>query len=230
MTTLEKEARVPGRIVISWTMSGGILFGMIGTLLTLTRQLPGFDFFITLSSTFVFGALAGMLHGIVLGLFSKPSGTSFRESLRQVGLGLLYSLLAVPVAFLVTLWIGFAVYYQLDPNVSRLLGAIIGGWIGLAILTWTSWETWKAVRIIVDAWPDFALVAGIVAIVFLVLVWFFEAFSPALFQQAFTLRQALFISGGIAVLIVGPLTTLGTVGLRRFLKLQRLIDRLEEAP
>ena len=43
------------------------------------------------------------------------------------------------------------------------LGAIIGGWIGLAVLVWTAWETWRAIRIIVTAWPDFVLVTGIVA-------------------------------------------------------------------
>lgn len=228
MTTLQKETRIPGRIVISWTMSGGILFGMIGTVLTLTQQLPGFDFFVTLSSTFVFGALIGMLHGLVLGVFSKPRDTSFIDSFKQVGLGLLYSLFALPVAFLVTLWIGFAFYYQLDPSFSRLLGAIIGGWIGISVLVWTAWETWRAIRIIVTAWPDFVLVSGIVAVVFLVLVWFFEAFAPFVFEQDYNLRQAVFLSGGIAVLVVGPLMTLAAVGLRRFAALQKLIDRLED--
>jgi predicted membrane-bound spermidine synthase len=230
VTTLQKEARIPGRIVISWTMSGGILFGMIGTVLTLTQQLPGFDFFVTLSSTFVFGALIGMLHGLVLGVFSKPRDTSFIDSFKQVGLGLLYSLFSLPVAYLVTLWIGFAFYYQLDPNFSRLLGAIIGGWIGLSVLVWTAWETWRAIRIIVTAWPDFVLVTGVVAVVFLVLVWFFEAFAPFVFQDDYNIRQAIFISGGIAALVVGPLVTLAAVGLRRFVRLQKIIERLESSP
>ena len=228
MTTLEKQAQIPGRIVISWTMSGGILFGMIGTILTLTQQLPGFDFFVTLSSVFVFGAVVGMLHGMVLGVFSKPKDTSFIDSFKQVGLGLLYSLLAVPVAFLVTLWIGFAFYYQLDPSFGRLLGAIIGGWIGLAVLVWTAWETWRAIRIIVAAWSDFVVVSGIVAVVFLVLVWFFESFAPYVFEQDYNLRQAIFVAGGISVLVIGPLATLAAVGLRRFAALQKLIERLED--
>ncbi|MEJ2541292.1 MAG: hypothetical protein P8188_15205 [Gemmatimonadota bacterium] len=208
-------------------MSGGILFGMLGTILTLTQQLPGFDFFVTLSGMFLFGAVVGLLHGLVLAVFSKPADISFIESAKKAGLGLLYSLLAAPVAFLVTMWIGFAVYYQLDPNFSRLLGAIIGAWIGLAVLVWTAWETWRAIRVIVAAWSDFVLVAGIVAVVFLVLVWFFDAFSPFVFEQDYNLRQAIFVAGGVSVLIVGPVTTLAAVGLRRFVKLQRLIDRLE---
>jgi threonine/homoserine/homoserine lactone efflux protein len=107
------------------------------------------------------------------------------------------------------------------------LGAIIGAWIGLAVLVWTAWETWRAIRVIVAAWSDFVLVAGIVAVVFLVLVWFFDAFSPFVFEQDYNLRQAIFVAGGVSVLIVGPVTTLAAVGLRRFVKLQRLIDRLE---
>ena len=93
-----------------------------------------------------------------------------------------------------------------------------------------TWETWRAIRIIVTAWPDFVLVTGIVAVVFLVLVWFFESFAPFVFQEDYNLRQAIFISGGIAVLVVGPLATLAAVGLRRFVKLQKIIERLEESP
>lgn len=228
MSPLRREVETPGRIVVSWTLSGGILFGMLGTLLTLTRQLPGYNFFITLSGMFLFGSLVGLLHGMVLGIFSKERGTSFAESIKQAAIGLLYSLLAVPVGFLVTLWIGFALYYQLDPTIGRLLGALIGAWIGLAIFVWTAWETWRAIRIIVGAWPDFTLVAGIVGTVFLVLIWFFNSYYPFVFEDRYTLRQAIFIAGGVSVLVVGPLTTLAVIGLRRVVKLQRLIQKLED--
>lgn len=228
MSPLSREAQIPGRIVISWSMSGGILFGMVGTLLTITQQLPGFDFFITLSSTFVFGSLAGLIHGLMLAVFARGADTSTGESLKHAAIGLLYSLLAVPVAYLTTLWIGFAFYYQLDPSAGRLIGAVIGGWIGLSVLVWTAWETWRAIRIIVARWPDFVLVGGIVTVVFLVLVWFFHAFYPYIFPGAYNLRQAIFISGGISVLAVGPLTTLAFVGLRRLVKIQNLIKKLED--
>ncbi len=228
MSPLSREARIPGRVVISWTMSGGILFGMVGTVMTMTQQLPGYDFFMTLSGAFVVGSLVGLGHGFVLALFSKDRGTPFSESFRHSLTGLLYSLLAVPVAFLVTLWIGFAFYFQMDPTTSRLLGAIIGGWIGLSVLMWTAWETWRALRVILAAWPDFGTAIGVVSVVFLVLVWFFSSFYPYIFQGAYSLRQAIFVSGGIAVLIVGPLATLALVGLRKVIKIQKLIRRLEE--
>ncbi len=228
MSPLTREAKIPGRIVISWTMSGGILFGMLGTLLTVTQQLPGYDFFITLSGVFVFGSLAGLLHGFVLAVFSKDRETPFSDSFKHAAIGVLYSLLAAPVAFLVTLWIGFAFYFHLEPTVGRLLGAIIGGWIGLAVLVWTAWETWRAVRIIITAWPDFVLVTGIVSIVFLVLIWFFNSFYPYIFPGTYNMGQAIFVAGGISVLIVGPVTTLAVVGLRRIVKIQKLIQQLEE--
>lgn len=209
-------------------MSGGVLFGIMGTLLTMARQLPGYDFFVTLSGTFVFGALAGLLHGFVLAIFARDHDMTFGDSLRHAALGLLYSLLAVPVAYLATLWIGFAFYYQLDPTLGRLLGAVIGGWIGLAVLVWTAWETWRAIRVIVERWPDFVVVVGIVSIVFLVLVWFFNSFYPYIFQGNYNLRQSVFISGGIAVLVVGPLTTIAFVGLRKLARIQSLIRKLED--
>ncbi|MBT8404104.1 MAG: hypothetical protein KJP18_09615 [Gemmatimonadetes bacterium] len=227
MSPLNREAKIPGRIVISWGMSGGILFGMVATLLTMTQQLPGYDFFVTLSGTFVFGALAGLGHGLVLAIFARPADTSTGEALKQAAIGLLYALLAVPVGYLATLWIGFAFYFQLEPTVGRLAGAVIGGWIGVSVLVWTAWETWRAVRIIVSRWPDFVVVAGIVTVVFLVLVWFFNSFYPYIFEGAYNLRQAIFISGGISVLAVGPLITLAFVGLRRLAQLQKLIRRLE---
>jgi hypothetical protein len=142
-------------------------------------------------------------------------------------IGVLYSLLAAPIGFLVTLWIGFAFYYQLDPTIGRLLGALIGGWIGLAILTWTAWETWRALRIIVAAWPDFVVVAGMVGTVFLVLVWFFNSFFPYVFDARYTFRQAIFIAGGISVLGVGPLVTLAAIGLRRVRRPQQLLEKLD---
>ncbi len=227
MSPFEHEARIPGRIVISWTMSGGILFGVVATALTMAQQLPGYDFFVTLTGMFLFGSLAGMVHGSVLGVFSKGRDTPFRESFKNVLVGILTSLLTGPVAFLVTLWIGFALYYQLDPTFGRLLGAIVGAWIGLAVLMWTAWETWRAIRVIVTAWPDFVLVTGIVGIVFLVLVWFLASFYPYVFQGSYTLRQAIFVAGGISVVVVGPLTTLASIGLRRVIKIQRLLERLE---
>jgi hypothetical protein len=208
-------------------MSGGVLFGMVATLLTMTQQLPGYDFFITLSGTYVFGALAGLVHGLVLAVFSRDADTSAGQALKQAAIGLLYALLAVPVGYLATLWIGFAFYFQLEPSVGRLAGAVIGAWIGLSVLVWTAWETWKAIRIIVSRWPDFVVVAGIVAVVFLVLVWFFNSFYPYIFVGTYNLRQAIFIAGGISVLGVGPLTTIAFVGLRRLTQLQKLIHKLE---
>lgn len=228
MSPLNREAQIPGRIVISWTMSGGILFGMVGTLLTMAQQLPGYDFFVTLTGVFGFGAVAGLVHGFVLAIFSRARDTSFASSFKHAIVGVLYSFLAVPVAYLATLWIGFAFYYQLDPTVGLLVGAAIGGWIGLAVLVWTAWETWRAIRIIVSAWPDFVVVVGIVGVVFLVLVWFFTSFYPYVFQGNYNLRQAIFLAGGISVLAVGPLTTLAFVGLRRIIKIQKLIQKLEE--
>lgn len=227
MTAVSKEAQIPGRIVVSWTMSTGILFGMLGTLLTLAERLPGFDFFITLAGLYGFGALVGLAHGTVLGVFSKDTDTPYTQSIKHAAIGMLYSLLAAPVGFLVTIWMGFAVYFKLDPTFGRLLGAIIGAWIALAVLVWTAWETWRAVRIIIARWHDFVVVTGIVAVAFLVLVWFFDAFYPYIFEEDYNLRQAIFISGGISVLIVGPLTTLASVGLRRVVQLQKLIHRLE---
>lgn len=229
MTPLSREVRIPGRIVISWMMSGGILFGMVGTLLTMTEQLPGYDFFITLTGMFLFGAMVGMAHGLVLAVFSKDPTTPFSESMKHAAVGALYSILAAPVAFLTTLWIGFAFYFQLEATPGRLIGAVIGMWIGLSVLIWTAWETWRAVRIIVSAWHDFVIAVAIVGTVFGVLVWFFTSYYPLVFQGSYNLRQAVFISGGISVLIVGPLTTLALVGLRRIVKIQKLIKRLEDA-
>lgn len=227
MSPLAREAQIPGRIVVSWTMSGGILFGILGTILTLTQQIPGFGLFTTLAGFFVFGSLAGMLHGFVLAVFSKEKSTPFSQSFRRAGIGILYSLLASPVSFLATMWIGFSVYYQLDPDIGRLIGAIIGGWIGLSVLVWTAWETWKAIQVIVAAWPDFTVVTIIVGIVFLVLIWFFNSFYPYIFEGSYNIRQAVFIAGGISVLIVGPVTTLAFIGLRRVAHLQKLIRRLD---
>lgn len=228
MSPLSRDAHIPGRIVVSWTMSGGILFGMLGTFLTLTQQLPGFDFFVSLAGMFGFGSVVGLLHGFLLALFSKDRGARFSESAKDASIGMLYSMLAVPVSFLVTLWIGFAVYYQLEPTTGRLLGAIIGGWIGVSVLVWTAWETWRAIRIILSAWPDFTIAAGIVGVVFLVLVWFFNAFYGYVFQGSYNIRQSIFIAGGIAVLVVGPLVTLALVGLRRVSKLHKILRQMED--
>jgi hypothetical protein len=227
MNSVQPEARIPGRIVISWTMSGGILFGMVGTFLTMTQRLPGYDFFITLGGLYLFGSLAGLVHGTILGVFAKSRETPFKESFKRVLIGMLGSLLTGPIGFLVTLWIGFALYYQLDPTFGRLLGAVVGAWIGLAVLMWTAWETWQAVRIIVGAWPDFVMVAGLTGIVFLVLVWFLNSFYPYVFGASYTLSQAIFIAGGASVLGVGPLATLASIGLRKVIQIQRLLSRLE---
>lgn len=228
MSPLAREAHIPGRIVVSWTMSGGILFGLLGTILTVTDQVPGFGLFTTLAGFFVFGSLVGMAHGFVLAVFAKEKDVPFSSSVPRAGMGVLYSLLASPVSFLATMWLGFSVYYRLDPSMGRLIGAIIGGWIGLVVLVWTAWETWKALRVIVTAWPDFLLVAGIVAVVFLVLVWFFSSFYPYLFEGSYNIRQAVFLAGGISVLVVGPVTTLAVIGLRRMARLQRLLKEMEQ--
>lgn len=229
MSPLAREAHIPGRIVVSWTMSGGILFGLLGTILTLTQQLPGFGLFTTLAGFFVFGSLVGMAHGFVLALFSKEQGVPFSQSARRAGIGVLYSMLASPVSFLATMWLGFSVYYRIEPDMGQLIGAIIGGWIGLVVLIWTAWETWKALRVIITAWPDFGVVVGLVGIVFLVLVWFFNSFYSQMFEGSYNIRQAIFIAGGISVLIVGPVSTLAVLGLRRMGRLQRLLKEMEQA-
>lgn len=227
MGAIHETAGYPGKILISWTLSGGIIGGILGMFLTLNQQIPGYELFTTLLGLFGFGVVVGLLHGFILGVFSKEKGVPFSESFKKVGIGFLYTLLGIPVAFLATMWLGMTFYVIVHPHLGSVLGMIIGWWIALAILIWTAAETWIAIRIIATAWPDFSIVALIVAIVFGVMVWFFHSFYPYIFQTWFNLKEAVFISGGISVLIVGPMTTLAAVGLRRIIFVHKIIQKLE---
>jgi hypothetical protein len=108
----------------------------------------------TVTPLFVLGALAGVVHGGVIGYLGRYPHESRTDAVRSAGRGLV---VAVPAA--AVCW-GLAIMIALSPAFASsrrwdLLGAAALAWMaGGAVALWAAYEGWRRTRRIFARWPE----------------------------------------------------------------------------
>lgn len=147
------HASTPGRVLLAWTLAGGIV---AGGFLVASVALAGGTSFGSLSVTplFVLGGLAGMVHGGALGYLGRYPHESRVDAMRSAAKGVL---VALPAA--VMCW-GLALIIALSPSFARsrrwdLLAASSFAWVaGIAVSLWAAYEGWRRMRRVFARWPE----------------------------------------------------------------------------
>ncbi|HSM36150.1 MAG TPA: hypothetical protein VK837_07130 [Longimicrobiales bacterium] len=148
------EASTPARIVVAWTLAGGLVAG--GLLVASVALVGGSSEHgsMTVTPLFVLGALAGFVHGAVFGYLGRYPHESRLDALRSTTRGLL---VAVPAA--AVCW-GLAIMIALSPAFASsrrwdLLGASGLAWLaGIGVACWAAYEGWRRMRRVFARWPE----------------------------------------------------------------------------
>lgn len=106
-----RELGVTGKLVVGGTVSTGLLLGGFAVaLMALGGRMNGGALLPTSIGLFLVGAVIGLTLSVVVGLIGRSDGTTWGEAGRDAGKGLLY---ALPACF---------------------LGAVVAGWMGMAVI------------------------------------------------------------------------------------------------
>lgn len=208
---LARDIGPHGRVVVSWTMAGGILLGgFLVAVMTLSGQLSAFGLFMTASALFVLGALLGFVHSLALGLLGRPEGMTLRQARRDLTLATLYAVPGLVLAWLTTIWVAMTVVALYLGRIGPLLGAATGWLIGAALLSTAGVYGWRALRRAYARWPEREVGTIVVAATFGALLVTFLADRPELFGMRLRLTEVggVLLAAAIAIWVVGPLVTL----------------------
>jgi hypothetical protein len=200
-----------GRLLLAWTMAGGVVFGGFMSALMALMD-PGRS---TVDATaglslFAFGMVAGWAHGAMLAWFGRPRTTRAEECLFRLAHGVM---LAVPGAFVAAVlslsiasgpaaWqAGRAVYW---------LGSAASSLIALGICAWASVLGVRALRNALHRWPErrpglvIAFLSGLLLVVLFVLrrpeIWWTDIRVTSL--------GAVLLAVGVTIWVAVPLEVL----------------------
>ena len=124
----QRGVELPAALTIAWSLAGGMLFGGAAVvLMILTGRMSGHLMLTASATLFALGALAGLVHGVALGILGRPETMTVRESISAMVHGLLYLVPAL------------------------LLGWLVAGWVAAMPLAWTG-KHFIAVAISALAW------------------------------------------------------------------------------
>jgi hypothetical protein len=176
---LAGERGLAGRVALSWSVAGGVAAG--GFLLILSTAMgsgSGAGIPITSTALFAVGAVAGFVHGAILGLASRPPGVSHASSVRGLEWAALWAIPALLVAWVATLWLAMTTVALTTGRFSILLGAAIGWIFGLGALAWAAVEGRSALGHALRRWPERRAGSVLVSLTFATLLVAFVATRP----------------------------------------------------
>ncbi|HSJ31219.1 MAG TPA: hypothetical protein VK933_07280 [Longimicrobiales bacterium] len=214
-----REIGLHGWGTIAWSAAGGIaLGGLLVALMTLSGRLSGFGLFMTASGLFVVGAMIGMVHALVLGFFGRPAEMAARDAMRDLGRGAVYALIALPFAWIVTMWIALSMPAIYMGRLPAMVGVGIGWLAGTAVVAAAAVAGWRMLRNAYARWPERQIGTVLVGATFTSLLVLFLMDRPEIWglQLRVTETGAVLMAAFATLWIGGPVITLAL----------RLIQRL----
>ncbi len=197
-----------GRLLLAWTMAGGVVFG--GFMSALVAWLdPGRS---TVDATaglslFGFGLVAGFAHGAMLAWFGRPRTTRAEEAVLRLVHGLV---LAVPGTLVAA---GLALSIASGPAAWRAgravfwLGSAAAALLALAICAWASMLGMRALRNALLRWPERRPGVAIALVSLLLLVSWFVLRRPEIWWTDIrvTILGAVLLAIGVTIWVAVPL-------------------------
>ncbi len=177
---------------------------------------------------FVMVSLLGLAHGMVLGYFGRPAGTTPREALRDLGLGALYAVPGVAIAWLVAIWVAMTMIAAYTGRPGPL-AAVALGWVGAGIiLSVAVVHAWRAAQNAFARWPERTPGTVLAAASFAALLLIFLADRPEIWGLRLRLTEtgAVLLAAFLTIWVAGPMVTLA-LRLARQVPLSRPLAGLE---
>ncbi|MDH3269920.1 MAG: hypothetical protein OEN56_01230 [Gemmatimonadota bacterium] len=150
-----------GRVVVSWTLAGGILGGglLIGALALAGLGGPGLHLLLA-PALFLVGSTVGVVLGCVLALTGRGPDVSRGEALRGSLIGAGVAILLLPLGWLISSSITVGTALQVEMRLSWLAVSLGGAGLGLLCCAWAVFEGWAMIKSAYSRCPRPRFVAG----------------------------------------------------------------------
>lgn len=217
-TPVRRQIGRTGRVALSWAMAGGIgLGGVLVSLMTLTGRMSANALMLTTTGLFIIGAVLGFAHGAVLGAFGRSEERTRSDAVRSLGKGALYAIPGLAVSWLAASWISMTVVARYTATFPAYAGAAVGWIAGAVVIGWGAYEGVTALRKAYARWPEWQLGTAVVALSFAAMLVIFLSDRPELWGTRLRVTQtgAVLMAAVSALWVVGPVTTLGILALRK---------------
>lgn len=216
---LTSVTRRPCRIVLSWSMAGGLVSGgFLVAATTLARHESGNQLQSLIVLLFGLGAAAGMTHGALLAYLARAPSRSRADVLRDLLRSLTWTTVGLIVSGVAAVWISLTAAIVFGPN-SRLLSTvgIALAWLyGVGICMWAAWEGLQGLRTAYRRWPHSRTISILVSVAFATLVTAFLATRPEIWFTELRVNGlgAIILAFGASVwialpVVIGAVTLLG---------------------
>jgi hypothetical protein len=151
-------------VVVATTMAGALAAGGIVAALGFFRPDTTYMLLDFVPLLFVAGALAGLVHGVVLAWLGRPVPGARGEYRKRLVRGVLWSGPGLAAAAAITFWVTYATVL-LGTGRRVWVVLVAAGWIASAIVfLWAAMEWVRVARIALGRWPErrpgLALIAG----------------------------------------------------------------------
>ena len=197
---------------MTWTLSGGMLVGgaSVAAMQFAGRMSPHLMIVAT-TLMFLVGALAGFVHGGVLGVLGRPEGMSSRTAVGSLGRGLLYLVPSLVVGWLLAGWVAALPLALFGGHV---LASVISGLAWVAMLAMSVLAANRGVRALVYAyrrWDDRVPGTALILAVLAGLLVAFLIEPPALwfFGTRLSRLGGVVLAIGATFWFYGPMITVG---------------------
>jgi len=211
-TVPHRGVELPAALTIAWSLAGGMLFGGAAVvLMILTGRMSGHLMLTASATLFALGALAGLVHGVALGILGRPETMTVRESISAMVHGLLYLVPALLLGWLVAGWVAalplawtgkhfIAVAISALAWVAMIVTAYFAGSIGV-----------RAVGLAYRRWPHRALGSALVGAVAATTVAAFFVQPPTIWftHTRLAMPGALLLAFIVTFWFYGPIIAVG---------------------
>jgi hypothetical protein len=209
---------LPAAVAISWSLAGGMLLGGAAVVLMLVTNRISGHLMLTASATlFAIGALVGLVHGVALGIFGRPEGTTVREAGAAMVHGLLYLIPSLLLGWLIAGWVA-AMPMALSGK--HLIATAISAlaWVAMVVTVYFAGSIGvRAVQLAYRRWPHRAVGTALVATTLVVLIASFLVQPPTIWLTGtrLTTEGAMGLAFLATFWFYGPIITVGLWLVRR---------------
>jgi hypothetical protein len=144
-TPVTRDMGLTGQLVVGGTVSTGLLLGGYAVaLLTLAGRMNGNAVLLTSLGLFLIGAVVGLVLSAAAGVIGRADGTSMEEAAGQVAKGVLYAIPATMIGAVLAGWIALAVVAVYLGKTAPLIGSAAAALIAALVMLATARLTWES--------------------------------------------------------------------------------------
>ncbi len=145
--TVNRELELPGKIILTWFVSGGIMTGGWFVLYGLFRQVVAhYMLFQFIGGLYLVGGFLGFLAGGALGMFGRPFGMDVFDAFKDQLKGSLYLLIFGAIGFVAAGWIVLTYWSAVTGSLLGLFFAGTGWLVGGLFLAFAVEYGWFGLK------------------------------------------------------------------------------------